>query len=111
MEAFSFLEQIRRRFAPVAETAGLEPISGFDLFRHMAIGSFEAYTGIRPDIETTLAKDLVKQIKSSKLKVQTAIQGDKLRVSGKKRDVLQSVIALLKEADVDLPLQYENFRD
>jgi uncharacterized protein YajQ (UPF0234 family) len=50
-------------------------------------------------------------VKSSKLKVQAAIQGDKLRISGKKRDDLQAVIALLKEADVDLPLQYENFRD
>jgi uncharacterized protein YajQ (UPF0234 family) len=62
-------------------------------------------------IETPLAKDLVKKIKASKIKVQTSIQGDKLRVSGKKRDDLQSVIALLKDADVDLPLQYENFRD
>ena len=66
---------------------------------------------LRQGIETLLAKSLVKQIKGSKLKVQTAIQGDKLRVSGKKRDDLQSVIALLKEADIDLPLQYENFRD
>jgi uncharacterized protein YajQ (UPF0234 family) len=66
---------------------------------------------LRQGIETPLAKDLVKKIKSSKLKVQAAIQGDKLRVSGKKRDELQSVIALLKEVDIDLPLQYENFRD
>jgi uncharacterized protein YajQ (UPF0234 family) len=66
---------------------------------------------LRKGIETPLAKDLVKQIKSSKIKVQTSIQGEKLRVSGKKRDDLQSVIALLKKADIDLPLQYENFRD
>ena len=66
---------------------------------------------LRQGIETPLAKDLVKQIKVSKLKVQTSIQGEKLRVSGKKRDDLQSVIALLKKADIDLPLQYENFRD
>lgn len=66
---------------------------------------------LRRGIETDLARKLVKMIKGSKLKVQTAIQGDKLRVSGKKRDVLQDVIALLKEADVNLPLQYENFRD
>jgi uncharacterized protein YajQ (UPF0234 family) len=58
-----------------------------------------------------LARSLVKTVKGSKLKVQTAIQGDKLRVSGKKRDDLQSVISLLKDTDVDLPLQYENFRD
>ena len=66
---------------------------------------------LRRGIEADLARKLVKMIKSSKLKVQTAIQGDKLRVSGKKRDILQDVIGLLKEADVDLPLQYENFRD
>ena len=66
---------------------------------------------LRQGIETPLAKDLVKQIKVSKLKVQTSIQGEKLRVSGKKRDDLQSVIALLKKVDIDLPLQYENFRD
>ena len=66
---------------------------------------------LRRGIETLLAKDLVKKVKGSKLKVQAAIQGDKLRVSGKKRDDLQSAIALLKEVDIDLPLQYENFRD
>lgn len=66
---------------------------------------------MRKGIETELARKLVKQIKSSKIKVQAAIQGDKLRVSGKKRDDLQAVIAMLKESDVGLPLQYENFRD
>ncbi len=66
---------------------------------------------LRKGIEMLLAKSLVKTIKGSKLKVQAAIQGDKLRVSGKKRDDLQSVISLLKDTDVDLPLQYENFRD
>jgi uncharacterized protein YajQ (UPF0234 family) len=66
---------------------------------------------MRQGIESALAKDLVKKIKSSKIKVQAAIQGEKLRVSGKKRDDLQAVIALLKEAGADVPLQYENFRD
>lgn len=66
---------------------------------------------MRRGIDSALARELVKKIKSSKLKVQAAIQGDKLRVSGKKKDDLQAVIALLKDADVDLPLQYENFRD
>ena len=66
---------------------------------------------MRQGIDTPLARDLVKKIKSSKIRVQAAIQGEKLRVSGKKRDDLQAVIALLKDADVDLPLQYENFRD
>lgn len=66
---------------------------------------------LRRGIESDLARDLVKKVKSSKLKVQSAIQGDKLRISGKKRDDLQAVIGLLKDLDVDLPLQYENFRD
>ena len=66
---------------------------------------------MRQGIDTPLAKELVKKIKGSKIKVQASIQGEKLRVSGKKRDDLQAVIALLKDANTDLPLQYENFRD
>ena len=66
---------------------------------------------LRKGIDTPLARDLVKQIKASKIKVQSSIQGEKLRVNGKKRDDLQAVIALLKDASTDLPLQYENFRD
>ena len=66
---------------------------------------------VRQGIETELARQLVKMVKQSKLKVQVAIQGDKLRVTGKKRDVLQEVIAFLKEADVELPLQFNNFRE
>ena len=66
---------------------------------------------LRRGIDTDRARKLVKQIKGAKLKVQAAIQGDKLRVTGKKRDDLQAVIAMLKDTDVGLPLQYENFRD
>lgn len=66
---------------------------------------------LRKGIDSDLARKLVKLVKGSKIKVQTAIQGDQLRVSGKKRDHLQAVISLLKDADVELPLQYENFRD
>ena len=66
---------------------------------------------VRQGLDAPLAKRLVKLIKEKKLKVQTAIQGEQLRVSGKKRDDLQTVIALLREADIDLPLQYTNFRD
>ncbi|MEE9339019.1 MAG: YajQ family cyclic di-GMP-binding protein [Methylococcaceae bacterium] len=63
-------------------------------------------------IETPIAKKIVKIIKDKKLKVQTAIQGEKLRVTGKKRDDLQQVIAMLKsEESIELPLQFENFRD
>jgi uncharacterized protein YajQ (UPF0234 family) len=66
---------------------------------------------LRRGIESELARKLVKTVKNSKIKVQAAIQGDKLRITGKKRDDLQATIRLLKEADIDLPLQYENFRD
>lgn len=66
---------------------------------------------LRQGIDTPLARELVKKVKGSKIKVQSSIQGEKLRISGKKRDDLQAVIALLKDADVDLPLQFENFRD
>ncbi|EHL31694.1 YajQ family cyclic di-GMP-binding protein [Legionella drancourtii] len=62
-------------------------------------------------IEQPIAKDIVKLLKDAKLKVQSSIQGDKVRVTGKKRDDLQEAIALLKKSDVKLPLQYENFRD
>jgi cyclic-di-GMP-binding protein len=62
-------------------------------------------------IDADMGRKLVKMIKDKKLKVQTAIQGDKLRVTGKKRDDLQEVIAMLREAKLEIPLQYNNFRD
>ncbi len=66
---------------------------------------------LRQGLDAPLAKQIAKMIKNSKLKVQTAIQGEQVRVSGKKRDDLQKIIALLKKADVDRPLQFINFRD
>lgn len=66
---------------------------------------------IRQGIEQAQAKQLIAALKASKLKVEAQIQGDKLRVTGKKRDELQAAIALLRQADVELPLQFENFRD
>ncbi len=66
---------------------------------------------MREGIDTPLAKKIVKHIKASKLKVQAAIQGDQVRVIGKKRDDLQQAIALIKEEDFGLPLQFTNFRD
>lgn len=57
------------------------------------------------------ARKVVKDIKASKLKVQSQIQGDQVRVTGKKRDDLQKVMAMLKEGDYGRPLQYSNFRD
>ena len=66
---------------------------------------------VRMGLETDLAKKIVKMIKGKKIKVQAAIQGEKVRVTGKKRDDLQEGIGLLKEADVGMPLQFENYRD
>lgn len=66
---------------------------------------------VKQGIAQDVAKSLVKAIKDSKIKVQAAIQGDELRVSGKKRDDLQEAIALLRQQEVDQPLQYVNFRD
>ncbi|MCL2162303.1 MAG: YajQ family cyclic di-GMP-binding protein [Betaproteobacteria bacterium] len=66
---------------------------------------------VRVGVEQDLAKKIVKLLKDAKLKVQAAIQGDAVRVSGAKRDVLQEAIALVKKSVTDYPLQYGNFRD
>jgi cyclic-di-GMP-binding protein len=62
-------------------------------------------------IEAEIARKIVKHVKDLKMKVQIAIQGDKLRVTGNKRDDLQAVIAVLRKGEFGLPLQYDNFRD
>ncbi|WP_371377542.1 YajQ family cyclic di-GMP-binding protein [Thalassotalea aquiviva] len=62
-------------------------------------------------IEQAVAKKLVKLIKDSKLKVQASIQGDKLRVTGKKRDDLQAVMKLVREAELEQTFQFNNFKD
>ena len=66
---------------------------------------------VRQGVPQDLAKKIVKEVKGSKLKIQVAIQGDQLRVTGKKRDDLQAGIQLVKDMKLDLPLQYVNFRD
>ena len=66
---------------------------------------------IRQGIDTVTAKQMVKDIKASKIKVQAQIQGEQVRVTGKKRDDLQQVISMMRDADYDLPLQFQNFRD
>jgi len=66
---------------------------------------------VRQGLDTDLARSIVKKIKQSKMKVQGSIQGDSVRVSGKKRDDLQAVMSLVRGMAVDLPLQFTNFRD
>lgn len=66
---------------------------------------------VKQGLDKELSKKIVKKVKDAKLKVQPSIQGEKVRVTGKKRDDLQEAIALLKEGGFDLPLQFDNFRD
>ncbi|MFP6814134.1 MAG: YajQ family cyclic di-GMP-binding protein [Pseudomonadales bacterium] len=67
--------------------------------------------GLKQGIDRDTAKRLVKLIKDTRLKVQSQIQGEQIRVTGKKRDDLQSVMAQLKDAELDIPLNFDNFRD
>jgi uncharacterized protein YajQ (UPF0234 family) len=87
--------------------------------RFLDIGKIEKIGGdkvkqvikIRNGIESDAAKKIVRIIKDSKMKVQASIQGDAVRITGAKRDDLQSAIALLKKEVTDLPLEFNNFRD
>ena len=90
---------------------------GVDL-KSLKIESIEVSTGsakqeilLKEGIDQEIAKKITQMIKSTKVKVQASVQGDSIRVNGKKRDDLQQVIEMLKEASFDLPLQFENFRD
>ncbi|MGB1198934.1 MAG: YajQ family cyclic di-GMP-binding protein [Thalassotalea sp.] len=84
----------------------------------MTVGNYEfsgknctANVSFKEGIEQPVAKKVVKLIKDSKLKVQAAIQGEQLRVTGKKRDDLQAVMQLVKEGDLEQSFQFNNFRD
>jgi uncharacterized protein YajQ (UPF0234 family) len=87
--------------------------------RSLKYGNIEKMSGdkvkqvvtIRVGVEQDLAKKIVKQLKDGKLKVQSSIQGDAVRVSGAKKDELQSAIALVSKSVTDYPLQFGNFRD
>ena len=91
---------------------------GVDI-RALKYGTVEKVSGnkvkqvvtIRVGVEQELAKKIVKLVKDSKVKVQSSIQGDAVRISGAKRDDLQATIALVKKSITDFPLQYDNFRD
>jgi uncharacterized protein YajQ (UPF0234 family) len=75
-------------------------------------GKFYSLTmTFKQGIDQPVAKEIVKLIKDNKIKVQASIQGEKVRVTGKNRDDLQECMALLKKSDIELPLQFNNFRD
>lgn len=73
--------------------------------------TFSQQVHFKQGVETLIAKKIVKAIKDKKMKVQAAIQGEQVRVTGKKRDDLQAVMALVKEGDFGQPFQFTNFRD
>ncbi|MEO6799493.1 MAG: YajQ family cyclic di-GMP-binding protein [Rhodanobacter sp.] len=75
------------------------------------LGGARQKVTVKQGIEQAVAKKLVATLKAAKLKVEAQINGDKLRVTGKKRDDLQEAMAVLRKADVELPLQFDNFRD
>jgi len=75
-------------------------------------GKFYSLTmTFKQGIEQPVAKEIVRLLKDNKIKAQASIQGEKVRVTGKNRDDLQECIALLKKSDIELPLQFNNFRD
>ncbi len=94
----------------VKRNVSLKSIAGGDL-KPIGGGRTEARFTLNQGISQDAAKELVKLIKDMKLKVQAAIQGDQVRITGKNRDDLQEVIAAVKALDYRLPLQYVNFRD
>ena len=77
----------------------------------IALGAAKQKITIKQGIERDFAKKIIALLKEAKLKVDTQIQGEKLRVLGKKKDDLQLAMALLRGAELELPLQFENFRD
>jgi uncharacterized protein YajQ (UPF0234 family) len=99
---FPEMEKKERESTKRLEIGKLETVSGNNVKQELKI---------KIGIETELAKKIVKLIKDSKLKVQASIQGDAVRVTGAKRDLLQETIALVKKSITDFPLQYCNFRD
>lgn len=91
---------------------------GIDI-RCLELGGMEKVSGnkvkqvikVREGVEQNLGKKIVKLVKDSKMKVQASIQGDAVRVSGAKKDMLQDAIALVRKSITDFPLQFKNFRD
>ena len=94
---------VRRSIEAEALDFGAPEKAGGDMVRQVV--------GIANGIDVDTARKVVKLIKDTKLKVQAAIQGDEVRVTGKKRDDLQDVIGLLKESDLGMPLQFVNYRE
>lgn len=93
---------IKCEIDPLAMTVGEQQTAGKQV---------KVAVSMKNGLEQDLAKKIVKLIKASKLKVQAQIQGDQVRITGKKRDDLQEVMALLRAEKLEQPLQFTNFRD
>ena len=106
------LKQVTDILYAKAAKRGID-VASFDPQKIEAISGDKAkqVVKVKQGIEKELAKKMVKLVKDSGLKVQAAIQGDELRVSGKKRDDLQSCMALFRQSKLEQPIQYTNFRD
>jgi uncharacterized protein YajQ (UPF0234 family) len=96
-------QKLARRGIDVAAMAPEDP--------EIALNKARQKVTMKHGVETDTARKIVKLIKDGKLKLQAQIQGDQVRVTGKKRDDLQTAIQMLKQADLGLPLQFTNFRD
>ena len=107
------LDQIKDILFPAMEKKEKESVKRLDaqLIQKISGNKVKQDFKIKIGIESELAKQIVKMIKDAKLKVQAAIQGDAVRVSGAKRDDLQSAIALVTKNVTDFPIKYGNFRD
>jgi uncharacterized protein YajQ (UPF0234 family) len=96
-------EKLARRKIDVSSMSAEDPEVSLKLTRQKVV--------MKHGVDTDNARKIVRLIKDSKIKVQASIQGEQVRVSGKKRDDLQSAMALLRKSDLGLPLQFTNFRD
>ncbi|MEQ1929418.1 MAG: YajQ family cyclic di-GMP-binding protein [Parvularculaceae bacterium] len=106
------LKQVREILQGHMQKRGIAPGSLDYQKEETAAGqSMRQPVKIRQGIDKELAKRIVREIKDAKVKVQAAIQGEELRVSGKSRDELQNAIAFVKGLDLDQPLQFKNFRE
>ena len=96
-------QKLARRGIDVACMAPDEPEIALNKARQKVV--------LKHGVESDVARKIVKMVKDAKLKVQAQVQGDQVSVTGKKRDDLQGVISMLKQAELGLPLQFTNFRD
>ncbi len=96
-------KKLVKRSVDIASMDIKEPVTSLNAARQQVL--------IKQGIDTDTCRKIIKDIKGSKVKVQAQIQGEQVRVTGKKRDDLQEVIALLRGSDYGLPLQFTNFRD